>query len=366
MSSAVQGFLAGLSTRNKVIAGGVAAVVVVGGVTAFAMSGGHGKKPVAAAPSTSSTAAPPLTSTPKSKPKPTPKPTGLTINPLTGLGAPPKGPIVAVKIDDTANGRPQVGLDKADIVYIEQVEGGLTRMIAVFGTNKPLVEPVRSVRASDSELLTQYGKIAVVASGGGGQSLPTLDASGLVGVINDRGGPGFGRDESRPAPYNLSSDLSRVSSGVNAGGPRDVGFRWGATDPRVARAPYGLAVSTVVGGTPVTFFWNSGIGRYIRTVGGQQLGTASGSPIATPNVIVQFCAVTPDYADVDVAGNVSQHTSTIGTGRAVLFRNGHRIEGKWIRTSRNGPTVFTDSAGKSLLLAPGGAYVLLAANGAPV
>ena len=74
---------------------------------------------------------------------------------------------MAVKIDDTGNGRPQRGVDLADIVYIEQAEGGLSRLIAVFATNKPVVEPVRSVRASDPELLSQYGPITLVASRNG-------------------------------------------------------------------------------------------------------------------------------------------------------------------------------------------------------
>jgi hypothetical protein len=363
--SRLQELLAGLSTRNKVIASGVVAVVAAGTVTAVAMASGSENKPVAQASSTPSptvTAAPKLTPTPKPKPKPVARP----VNPFTGIGPVPGGPVIAVKIEDTVDARPQVGLDKADIVYIEQVEGGLTRMAAIFATNKPLVEPVRSVRASDSELLTQYGKIALVASGGGGTSLPTLDSSGLVGVINDRGGPGFGRDGNRPAPHNLTSDLSAVSSAVKAAGARDVGFHWSAADPRVTAGPPAPAINTVVGGTPVSFVWDRGHGRYIRTVAGQALTVASGATVSTPNVLVQFCQVVTDYGDVDVAGNPSAMTKTIGSGRVVLFRNGHRVEGKWSRASAGAPTSFTDLKGKPLLLAPGGTYVVLAGNGAPV
>jgi hypothetical protein len=363
--SRLQEMLAGLSTRNKVIAGAVAAVVAAGAITAVAMSSGGSKKPVAQASATPTpTAAPKLTPTPTPTPKP--KPVPPPVNPFTGIGPVPKGPVIAVKIEDTIDARPQIGLDKADIVYIEQVEGGLTRMAAVFATNKPLVEPVRSVRASDSELLTQYGKIALVASGGGGSSLPTLDSSGLVGVINDRGGPGFGRDGNRAAPHNLTSDLSAVSGAIKAAGPRDVGFHWAATDRRVTAGQAAPAINTIVGGTPVSFVWDPSHGRYVRTVGGQQLTVASGAAVSTPNVLVQFCQVVTDYGDVDVVGNPSAMTKTIGSGRVVLFRNGHRVLGKWSRASAGAGTSFTDMAGKPLLLAPGGAYVVLAGIGAPV
>jgi hypothetical protein len=355
--------LSKLSRNQVLIAAGVAAVVVVGGVTAFALSGSD-KKKVAAPPPTSTSASATPTPTPTPSAKPTPKP--AAVNPLTGLGKPPTGPVLAVKIDDTENGRPSVGLDQADVIYIEQAEGGLTRMVAVFGTHKPVVEAVRSVRASDAELLSQYGPITLVASGGGGDSLITLDHSIVKGVINDRGGPGFSRDGGRPAPYNLQSNLAQVAAAVKTGGSKDIGFSWSAADPRLAKAKTANSINTVVGSTAVTFVWNPGLHRYERTIGGAPLTAADGHLIATPNVLVQLCKVTVNPGDIDVDGNPSQFTHSVGSGRVVLFRNGKRIEGKWSRATAGSPTRFTDLAGKPLLLAPGGAIVVLATAGAAV
>lgn len=359
--------IAGLSKAQALIGGGVAAVLVIGGASVLALRGNDGKS--AAGPATSA----PISSSASSSASPSPSPTPTakpvappSVNPLTGVGKPPKGPILAVKIDDTANGRPSVGLDKADVVYIEQAEGGLTRLLAVFGTHKPVVEPVRSVRASDPELLAQYGPISLIASGGGGDSISTLDASPVKGVLNELGAPGFSRDANRSAPYNLQSDLAQVSAAVRTAGSRDVGFDWAKTDPRVKAAPATAGVRTVVGSTPVTFGWEPTIGKYARTIDGAHLHTADGTLIATPNVLVQLCAVSVNLRDVDVMGNPSQYTHTVGSGRVVLFRNGHRIEGKWSRIAGAAATKFTDLKGKPLLLAPGGAYVVLASKGAPV
>lgn len=350
------------SKRTSLIGGAVIAVLAVGTVTAVALSGHHSTPK--AASTTSSSPAPTPTPTPtKAAAKP---PVLPPVNPLTGIGKPFTGRVLAVKIDDTENGRPSVGLDKADIVYIEQAEGGLTRMVAVFGTNKPLVEPVRSVRASDPELLSQYGRIQLVASGGGGDSLTTLDRSIVTGVINDRGAPGFGRDGNRPAPYNLTADLAQIAKDAKTGGAKDVGFHWSVTDPRLARAKAAPQVSTVVGNTAVTFVWDPTHSRYDRTINGVHLTTADGATVATPNVLVQLCTVSVHPGDVDVDGNPSQYTHTIGSGRAVLFRNGKRIEGRWSRPNATSPTTFVDTHGKVLLLAPGGAYVVLATVGAPV
>jgi hypothetical protein len=247
-----------LSKRQSLIAAAVAVVVIAAGaIAAVASSGGDSTSDSAASSSPPSSApAPTPTKTKTSTP-----PEAAPVNPLTGVGAPPKGPVIAVKIDDTGNGRPPVGLNQADIVYIEQVEGGLTRMAAIFGTHKPVVEPVRSVRASDSELLRQYGPIILVASGGGGQSLPTLDGSGMVGVIHDRNGPGFSLDDSRSMPYNLVSDLAQVAATVKGGGSKDVGFRWASSDPRAAAGPVATTINTVVGSTPVGFQWRVNLKR---------------------------------------------------------------------------------------------------------
>ena len=308
-------------------------------------------------------AAPVARTTTTQAPTPTPTPQGP--NPLTGVGVPPSGPVIAVKVDDTAAGRPSLGLEKADVIYIEEVEGGLTRMVAVFASAKPNVRAVRSVRASDPELLRQYGRIIVVASGGGGRSLPTLDRSGLHSSINDRGGVGFSRDRSRPAPYNVVTNLAKVSAAIKGDGVRNVGFTWAAADPRLAGAKPAPAVNTRVGSTGVSFVWDAKLASYVRTEGGRRILTASGAPIAKPNVLVQYCKVASDHSDVDVNGKPSAFTQSVGSGRVVLFRDGKRIDGTWHRASIGAATTFIDAAGKPLLFAPGGTIVTLVRPGAP-
>ncbi len=278
---------------------------------------------------------------------------------------PPTGPVIAVKIDDTPAGRPSMGLERADVIYIEEVEGGLTRMVAVFASAKPNVRAVRSIRSSDPELLSQYGRIIVVASGGGGSALPTLDRSSLHSSINDRGGVGFYRDRSKLSPYNLISDLAKVSAAIKADGVRNVGFTWAASDPRLAQAKEAANVSTRVGSTDVTFVWDGRRKLYVRTDRGQPILTASGAPVARPNVLVQFCRISVDRSDVDVRGNPSAFTQSVGSGHVVLFRDGKRIDGSWSRPSIGAPTTFADAAGKPLLFAPGGTFVSLVRPGAP-
>lgn len=303
----------------------------------------------------------PTTAPPTPAPPPAP-----AVNPLTGIDGVPSGPVIAAKIDDTANARPQIGIEAADVVYIEQAEGGLTRLIAVYASQKPEIGPVRSVRASDPELLAQYGPIAIVASGGAGHALEAIANSTLVDAQYSAVPDAYYRSSSRYAPYNVIANLDTLSRLVPAGGPKDVGFQWAAGDPRVAAAPVANRLDTAVGSTPVAFDWDPGLARYVRVIAGARQSAASGAPVATPNVIVQFCAVAPDYADVDVNGSPSSYTQTVGGGRAVLFRDGHFIDGSWSRPALDSPTTYADAAGQPLLLSPGGVWVVLANSDAPL
>src|SRR5207249_7099548 len=212
-----------------------------------------------------------------------------------------------------------VGIDQADIVYIEEVEAGLTRLIAVYDTHKPVVGPVRSVRASDVELLNQYGPIVVAASGGGGDSLPTLDRSRLRSTLLQRGGPGFFRDESRVIPHNLMLNLAQTA-GLGGAAAKSIGWTWAAKPIGVVGMRSGRSLQTVVGGTVVQFRWNVPLRRYVRYIDGVAQFAADGRPVATPNVIVQFCRGYVNPGDVDVVGNLGHYTKPIGKGQVAVFR----------------------------------------------
>jgi hypothetical protein len=327
-------------------------------VVSLAACGGSKKPKPTPVPTTSASSS---SSTPTPKPTPTP----AAVDPLTG-GKPVKGSVVVVKIDDTAAGRPQVGVDKADIVYIEQVEGGLTRLAAVFHSKKPNpVGPVRSVRSSDPDILGAYGPVAYVASGGGGDSLPALDASPLKSVINDRGGPGFYRDGGRPVPYNLMFNMKDLPANFGSGA-KSIGFTWSSSPTVLVNKPTATSIRTVVGGTSVQFNWDPSIARWVRVINGVVQRAADGTVISTRNVIVQFCDGHPNPHDVDQAGNMGWTTVTVGTGPVVVYRDGHRIDGTWSRKDLKSGTTLKTKAGNPIPLQLGGAWVVLATKGAPL
>jgi hypothetical protein len=347
----------------------LAAAAFAAAVALSACSGSSDGKPTQSQPQStatssgsSSSSATPTGSTGSSG-KPKPKPPAR--NPLTG-GKPTNNGVVAVKVDDTSHGRPQVGIDRADVVYIEQVEGGLTRLLAIYNSSLPTVEAVRSTRASDPELVAQYGHIAYVTSGGAHNPLKILDASKLKTSINDRGGPGFQRDGGRFAPYNLRADLGAIAKKLKAPKSRPVGFHWAWDTSQLKGQPDGLHVRTAVGSTSVAFDYNRDTEHYRRLINGTPQRTANGTPIVAANVLVQFCSVTTYRKDIDVNGSPSKFTHTIGHGKAVLFRNGKRLVGTWARKHYDGGTHFLTKGGKEMLFRPGQVWVVLVSPHAPL
>jgi hypothetical protein len=325
--------------------------------TAACSGGGHAAK----------TSAPP--SSPAHTSTAPPRPPAK--NPFTGLGPVPTSPTIAVKIDDTAPGRPQLGIDQADIVYIEAVEGGLTRLAAIFGTHHPDVGYVRSTRPSDPDLLLQFGKITEAYSGGAHDSLPRVRASGITSWSNDAGAPYYQRvSRSQSAYINLTLHLALVAKKVHTPRPRNIGWTFSPTLSGL-RTSRGTDIRTVVrgsnrGGTPVEFRWYPRLHRYVRYIDGVAQHAADGKLITAANVIVQFCRVIAHPQDTDVNGNPSQFTFTVGSGPVAIFRDGKRVDGSWSRPKLNDGTTWRTSGGKPIPLQPGNTWVVLATRGTPL
>jgi hypothetical protein len=313
----------------------------------------------------------PTTSAPKPKPNPKPKPEPKK-NPYTGLGPVPKRATISVKIDDTAPGRPQVGINKADIVFVEAVEGGLTRLAAIFGTYKPrAVGYVRSTRPSDPELLRQFGRITAAYSGGAHDSLPRMYRSGIRSWSNDAGA-GFYRRRPRAASdyINLVLNLNGVASVTKTTHPHSIDWTFSrhltGLHPTKGYTVRTEVTGSYAHGTPVVFHYRPKLHKYVRYIDGVPQHASSGHPVAAKNVIVQKCFVHAHPRDTDVNGNPSQFTYTVGHGDAVVFRGGHRIDGTWHRHSVKDGTIWRAKSGKRIPLAPGNIWVILVRRGIPV
>ncbi|MGH3660160.1 MAG: DUF3048 domain-containing protein, partial [Micromonosporaceae bacterium] len=263
--------------------------------------------------------------------------------------------VLAVKIDNVPAARPQTGLDKADIVYVEQVEAGLTRLLAVFASRFPAtVGPVRSVRESDLELLRQFDHPALAYSGVQSRLLPKVESAPLTALTPGRLSDGYVREPDRSAPHNLylrAARAERAASDVSA--PRDIGFRFGSApsggrqaEERTVRYP----------AARVSFSWSEGKRRWLVSMDGKPARTSGGGWLAAATVVVQYVKIRSSRYG-DRSGGVSPYTETVGAGRALVLRDGKEYDARWRRGKPSDGTSFTDDDGRRLPFARGPVWV---------
>jgi hypothetical protein len=127
-------------------------------------------------------------------------------------GEVPRTPVVAVKVENTPDAYPLAGLQNADVVYEEIVEGGITRFMALYQCKDAAdVGPVRSARTTDPKVLVQFSDGSVLAySGGQSAVVNAIERSGLVSVDESTGGAAFRRDPDRFSPHDLFVNTARV------------------------------------------------------------------------------------------------------------------------------------------------------------
>ena len=284
---------------------------------------------------------------------PTPTPTG-----------PLSGPALAVKIDNTAKAHPHIGKAEADVVYVEPVEGGLTRLLAVYSSTMPKeVGPVRSARESDLAILGNYGPIAFAYSGASSYTNRLLDKGEQVNLSYAESGQGYRRERSRPAPYNVIGDpealLARAKGSAR---PADPGLTFGP-------APEGGAPATSVSvrwpATQVAFAWDAGRKEYLLSTDGKPDVDPEGKQHGAATVVVQVVRTTASK-NKDVTGAATPVVQLTGEGKATVLRGGRAWPGTWSREGNAAPTSFA-SGGTALTMDPAGTvWVLLVAPGQAV
>jgi hypothetical protein len=272
------------------------------------------------------------------------------------------GPVMAVKIDDTSASRPQIGLEDADLVYIEQVEGGLTRLAAIFSSTIPQnIGPVRSARISDIDILSQYGKIIFAFSGAQRAMLTVISNSNLWDYGAQRSSPIiYTRDENRPGPYDmvLRGDLllEKVKSdGREVAVSKSIGWNFGD-------APKGgVAIDSVAVKWPASKYeatWSRSENRWLLSNFGEPNFSASGKQLGATTFAIQNVEMTDSiYRSSD--GGYTPLSETIGTGTGYILRDGRSFKANWNRPSAESGTTWTLADGSEIKFAAGSIWVAL-------
>ena len=272
------------------------------------------------------------------------------------------GQVLAVKIDDTNAAHPQIGLEDAEIVYIEQVEAGLTRLAAIYSTVIPeRVGPVRSARISDIDILNQFGRVAFAYSGAQRKLLPVIAAANLQDMGAQRQSPTiYTTDPNRvpPVAMVLRADLlmQRIKEkNLPVDVAKNVGFVFGELPEG------GKEVQKVVMNWPSATYsaeWSAEESRWHLFHNGKLNLADSGVVLGPTTLVVQLVKISPsEYGDK--FGGVTPLSETVGTGKAFVLRDGQAFTATWNRAFPDSGTTFTLGDGAVMNFAPGQIWVAL-------
>ncbi len=272
------------------------------------------------------------------------------------------GPLLAVKIDDTVPARPQIGLDKADVVYIEQVEGGLTRLAAIYSSEIPSrIGPIRSARISDIDILAQYGKVVFAYSGAQSKMLPVIAAANLNDYGAQRQSPTiYTRDEMRRSPVDmvLRADLlmEKVrNDGREIATSKSVGWTFGELPSG------GIAIKDATVSWPAAKYevtWSALESRWLISNNGVANMSDSGIQHGPTTFLIQIVEIVPsEYGDK--FGGVTPFSETIGTGNGYVLRDGQYFPAIWSRVDELSGTQWRTTAGEEIPFARGQVWIAL-------
>ncbi len=336
------------------------ALVLLGGAALLAACGGKAKPPAGATGAVTTTRAEPVTTAPRP-----------AVFPLTGrpVDDPARAarPALTIKIDNAPVARPQSGLDAADLIFEEVVEGGVVRFAAVFqSSDAPSIGPVRSVRAEDAVLVSPLRGYFVYS--GGNPIFNAVIQKAPVGLISEEAQPGFfTRRRDKRSPYNLYTSTGAIYGRAPRRDevppvffsyrPEGQPLGGGATPAREVNVTMGERTTTA-------WSYDDRSGRWLRTTNGTPHVVEGGARLSFPNLVIQFCRYQPTSV-VDASGANSPEAVLVGDGDVWVVSGPALAKGRWSKPDAGAVTRYVDGAGQPLLLQPGPTWVMLAPLGAP-
>jgi hypothetical protein len=281
---------------------------------------------------------------------------------FTGLAGENKK-ILVVKIDDTNAAHPQIGVESADVVYVEQVEGGLTRLAAIY-TSKlpPLIGPIRSARISDIELLAQFGRVGFAYSGAQSKMRPVIAAANLENLSAERNPPSiYGKDPDRPGPVDMILKPDLLLERANANPKIRIETATASVFP-FGDAPKGETNTAVAKvkwpSAKYELRWDSTNDKWLIYFNEKPNMAANGEHLYADTAIIQIVSITPSIYG-DTFGEITPFSKTIGSGKAVMLRDGFSYQISWQRNLETDVTTWMSEDGGVANFKPGRTWIFL-------
>ena len=281
----------------------------------------------------------------------------VPVNALTGLPG-ENGRVLAVKFDDTTFAHPQQGVEGADVVFVTQVEAGLTRLMAIYSSHYPeVIGPIRSARISDFDILAQFGRVGFAYSGAQNKLRPVLAEANIVNLSAERNPPTiYFNDESRTRPYAMmlnTAPLLKKAEGLDVA--KSIGYTHGPISDSVT------AIASVTIKWPNAKYearWDEASKKFHLYHDGNPDLNTSGEFLGSNNLVIQIVEIHPSEFG-DKFGGVTPKTTVIGSGTGYLLRDGTMTKVLWNRRDALSPTYWTLPAGTEAKFATGQVWFFL-------
>jgi len=253
---------------------------------------------------------------------------GLLVNPDLAARRP-----IAVMVENHPDARPQSGLTDADLVYETLAEGGITRFMAVYQTQKsPNIGPVRSARVYFADFANELG--AVYAHVGGNSDALANIRANVYNNISDAdqffNDPYFHRIKSRFAPHNVYTSTDKLKALMAAHKYDDQAtFRSWLFKDDAAAATSSASTINIDFSQPsfaVAWHYNRTDNSYKRFLAGKPHKDLDiGKQITAKNIIVQFVNISPSQTDTILSINMD----LVAGGKAKIFLDGKETDALW-------------------------------------
>lgn len=278
----------------------------------------------------------------------------------TGLGSMTESnKAIAVMIGNTSETRPQSGLSLADVVYEIRVEGGITRLMAIFSSQFPeKVGPIRSIRIPFVQKVNEW-KIGIAHYGGAstglGDALGLLDKSkpvirydGVKGINNEF----FFRSTDRNAPHNAYIKLDKA---VEKAKTMDLAEKFLFTDEPIQGTEQLDFDITYKSYYTINYNFDKETLKYTRSINDEiQIDAYNDELIQVKNIIVQYVS----HRFVEEVGYVLVDFTK--SGKVEYFIEGIHFSGTWEYNSDTKSTEYYDESGNSVKLRPGNTWIQVA------
>ncbi len=371
--SGLSGLIETIKKRPGLFGGvGVLVLAAVVTIVVLAVGGGSEDEPdddVAAGTATSTTAEAPAVAPPTGgataedtlpgdNDSPTPA-VEVDRNPLTGapLAAASTDRVVAVKVDNAPEAGPAIGIQDAELIIEAPVEGGLTRLTAMFFENEPtVIGPIRSVRPIDADLLSPWRPFLVTT---GGQSFVYREILAAGVEILDEGTDGLFQQIERRQPYHLVATIPLVEAEAGEGAPPVAVLPFG--DEELGGTAANSVAIPFSGVADVAWEYDSASDQYIRIVNGEPYQIfpeydAELTDFGTDTVIVMKAAQR-SAGYTDAAGADVPTFDVIGFGDVLVFHGGEVRTGQWLRAAQSDGWFFLDDSGAQFTVPIGSVWL---------